>query len=131
MNDRIRDIGHKTKEAAANVSDKVSKTVGVVKESAQTVAITILDQDGDGKVSQDDVKIITEKGKVLAEKAADEVISIAKEAKKSNLLMEAAAGAIVGALIAIPVPFIGPLYGAAIGASIGLYAHVVRAGRKK
>ena len=53
-----------------------------------------------GVVTQNDIKILAEKGKEVSKKAAHEVISIAKEAKKSDILKEAAAGAIVGALIA-------------------------------
>lgn len=59
----------------------------------------------------------------ILEKAADEAIIIAKEAKKSPLFKEAIAGAIVGAIIAIPVPLIGPIGGAAVGGILGFYIH--------
>jgi uncharacterized membrane protein len=123
------DYTKKAKDFATNVSGKISKTADVVKESAKTIVITTFDQTGSGTLGQEDLKILTEKGKVLAGKAADEAIVIAKEVKKSNLFKEAVAGAIVGAVIAIPIPFLGPLMGAAIGGVIGIYINVARSGK--
>jgi len=123
MKERLRDYAKNTKDAAAKVGEKLSKAGRVAKESAKTIVVTTLDQTGSGTLGQEDVKILTEKSKVLAEKVADEAISIAKEAKKSHLFKEVIAGAIVGAVIAIPIPFIGPPAGAAIGGALGFYIH--------
>ena len=125
-----KEYSQKVKDVATQVGDSLLQSANVIKESAKTVIVTALDQTGSGTLGQEDLKILTEKGKVLAGKAAEEAVIIVKEAKKSNLFKEAAAGGIVGAVIAIPIPFVGPLMGAAIGGAIGLYVHVVRNGNK-
>jgi hypothetical protein len=86
-----------------------------------TVATTILDQDGDGKLDQEDLKQLTQKGLSLAKSAATEVARVTSEAAKSDLAKDSAAAAVVGAAIAVPVPLIGPAAGAAIGAALGAY----------
>ena len=121
-----KDYTQKAKDLATNVGNEISKTAAVIKESVKTIIVTTLDQTGSGTLGQEDLKILTEKGKVLAGKAADEAVIIAKEAKKSKLVKEAIAGAIVGAVIAIPIPFVGPFLGAAVGGALGFYIHVVR-----
>lgn len=123
MSERLKDFGLKAKETTTKVGGAISQVGRVVKDTAKTIAVATLDQTGSGSVGQEDVKILTEKGKTFAGKAADEAIKIAKEAKKSNIFKEAAAGAIVGAVIAIPVPLIGPVAGATIGGILGFYIH--------
>lgn len=124
MNEKIESLSKKTKEVSQKIGSKLAETGKLAKETAGTIGNTIFDQDGDGVVTQNDVRILSEKGKEVSKKAANEVIIIAKEAKKSDLVKEAAAGAIIGALIAIPIPILGPAMGAAIGAAIALVIYI-------
>ncbi len=123
--------GEKISKAGKQISKSAKSSAKFAKESAGTIATTLLDQNGDGKFDQEDVKILTKKGKKLAKKASDEICSIAKETKNSDLLKEAAAGAAVGAVIAIPLPLVGPVAGATVGAAIGTYAQVMKSMNKK
>lgn len=63
--------------------------------------------------------------KALALKAgkmvADETVALGKDVAQSKTFKDAARGAGVGALAAIPIPVIGPAVGAVIGAGAGVY----------
>ena len=52
---------------------------------------------------------------------ADETVALGKEVAQSKTFKDAAKGAGVGALAAIPIPIIGPAVGAVIGAGAGIY----------
>lgn len=52
---------------------------------------------------------------------ADETVALGKEVAQSQTFKDAAKGAGVGALAAIPIPIIGPAVGAVIGAGAGIY----------
>ena len=52
---------------------------------------------------------------------ADETVSLGKEVAQSKTFKDAAKGAGVGAVAAIPIPIIGPAVGAVIGAGAGIY----------
>lgn len=56
-------------------------------------------------------------GKVVA----DETVALGKEVAQSQTFKDAAKGAGVGAVAAIPIPIIGPAVGAVIGAAAGVY----------
>lgn len=66
-----------------------------------------------------------EQAKALAFKAgktvADEAVALGKEVVQSKTFKDAAKGAGVGAVAAIPIPLIGPAVGAVIGAGAGVY----------
>jgi len=66
-----------------------------------------------------------EQAKALALKAgktvADEAVALGKEVAQSKAFKDAAKGAGVGAVAAIPIPLIGPAVGAVIGAGAGVY----------
>jgi len=126
MKKQFASVKEKMKSASAATGEKLTKAGNFAKESAKTIATSILDQDGDGKLDQADLKIMTEKGTELAKKALKEAGEVAKEASKSDLVKEATAGAAVGAAIAIPVPLIGPAAGAVIGAAVGTYKSVTK-----
>jgi len=53
--------------------------------------------------------------------AADETMALSKEVAQSKTFKDAAKGAGVGAVAAIPIPLIGPAVGAVIGAGAGIY----------
>ena len=52
---------------------------------------------------------------------ADETMALGKEVAQSKTFKNAAKGAGVGAVAAIPIPIIGPAVGAVIGAGAGIY----------
>lgn len=52
---------------------------------------------------------------------AGETVALGKEVTQSKTFKDAAKGAGVGALAAIPIPIIGPAVGAVIGAGAGIY----------
>ena len=56
-------------------------------------------------------------GKALA----DETVALGKEMAQSKTFKDAAKGAGVGAMAAIPIPLIGPVVGGFIGAGAGVY----------
>ena len=56
----------------------------------------------------------------------NEAAKVGKWLSKSAMVKDAAAGAAVGALIAIPIPVIGPMGGAAVGAMLGVYRNLTR-----
>lgn len=96
------------------------------KRTATTIATTILDQNGDGILDQEDVRLMTEKGISVAKDGAREGAALVKDAASSGLAKEAAAGALVGAAVASVVPFIGTGAGAVVGAALGTYSHLTK-----
>jgi hypothetical protein len=117
--------GKSAKAAAAATASTVVASAAVAKRSAVTVATTVLDQNGDGQLSQEDLKILTEKGLAAAKTVASEVGAVVQQAAKSDLVKETAGAAIVGAAIALPLPIVGPATGAVVGAALGAYSHLV------
>lgn len=142
LNEATNAIGHgartsldATKSAASTVGKVASAAIAATgnamaamaettKQTASTVATTVLDQNGDGKVDQEDVRILTEKGIALTKIGGIEVAKAVKSIASSDLIKESAAAAAVGAAIAIPVPIIGPATGALIGGATGAYLHI-------
>ncbi|MDP3876453.1 MAG: hypothetical protein Q8Q50_05685 [Methylobacter sp.] len=105
---------------AANVAgNAISETAHFASQSLSTIAVAALDQNGDGELNQEDLKIATEK-------CVDLVKAASKEIASSSLVKETAAAAAIGAAIAIPAPLIGPMAGAFVGASLGAYKHFTK-----
>lgn len=119
-------LSEKAMSASNVISEKANNILDVAKSSISTVATTVLDQNGDGELNQEDLKLLTEKGMKAVGAVATEAGRIVKEAASSELVKESAAAAAVGAAIAIPVPVVGPATGAVIGAAIGAYKNVTR-----
>ena len=95
---------------SARVAGKVAADAAQLgQRSAVTVATTLFDQNDDGKVDQQDLKILTEKTARLTKKVAVEVGS-------SETVKRTATAAAIGAVIAVPVPVVGPVAGAVVGA---------------
>ncbi len=126
--DKTNRIKKGIKNAFQSAADSATKVTKTVVETSKNIAITALDQDGDGKFDQEDVKIITNRatdaGKSLLNKSGQMIA----EASKSGMAKDAAAGAAVGAVVAIPVPIVGPAAGAAVGAGIGVYKNLTGKG---
>ncbi len=108
----VDDVTNITGSAISETADFASRTLS-------TIAIAAFDQNGDGELNQEDLKIATEK-------CVDFVKVASKEIASSSLVKETAAAAAIGAAIAIPVPLIGPMVGAAVGASLGAYKHFTK-----
>ncbi|MDI4635822.1 hypothetical protein J7U46_22340 [Pelomonas sp. V22] len=119
-------VGSAAKAAASTAGEVATSAVEMTKRSVATVATAAFDQNGDGQLDQEDLKILTEKGVALAKVAAVEVGALAKSAASSPLVKDTAAAAAVGAAIAVPVPLVGPAAGAVVGAAIGAYAHITK-----
>jgi hypothetical protein len=128
MKDLFSKLSRNTKTAAKSASKVLSKAQDTVVKTTKTVATSILDQDGDGKVDQSDVKILTEKGVKLSKAAAVKSGELIKEASKSSLAKDAAAGAAIGAAIGVPLPIVGPVTGSVVGAGLGVYKNMTGKG---
>ena len=126
MKNQLINIANGAKQSASSAGSSISSALQTAKNSAVTVATTILDQDGDGKLDQEDLKQLTQKGLSLAKSAATEVARVTSEAAKSDLAKDSAAAAVVGAAIAVPVPLIGPAARTAIGAALGAYKNLTK-----
>jgi hypothetical protein len=110
---RIKTAGGKLAHAAKYAGKKIGGA-----------AIVVGDLNDDGKVDHEDARIAAAKAKVFASKAADEVGRLMKKAGKHDMVRDAAAGAGIGALAAMPLPVIGPAVGAAVGAIAGVVKHM-------
>lgn len=119
----LQSAGANTRAAARGVGSIASAAAHSVGRTAKTIAVTALDQDGDGILSQNDVKIMTKKGLAAGKAGAEASLEAATEVAKSDLVKESAAAAVVGAAVAAPIPIIGVGTGALIGGAIGAYAH--------
>ncbi len=110
---RIKTAGNKVAKAAKDAGKKIGEA-----------AVVVGDLNDDGKVDHEDARIAAAKAKVLAAKAADGAGSLMKKAGKHDMVKDAAAGAGIGALVAMPLPVIGPAVGAAVGAIAGVVKHL-------
>jgi hypothetical protein len=115
---RIKNAGKQVAEAARYAGKKISEA-----------AVVVGDLNDDGKVDHEDARIAGAKAKVFASKAADEAGTLMKEARKHDMVKDAAAGAAIGALAAMPLPVIGPAAGAAVGAIAGVVKNMRTRGK--
>ena len=110
---RIKTAGEKLGTAAKYAGKKIGEA-----------AIVVGDLNDDGKADHEDARIAAAKAKVLVAKAADGAGTLMKKAGKHDMVKDAAAGAGIGALVAMPLPVIGPAVGAAVGAIAGVVKHM-------
>jgi hypothetical protein len=112
-------------EAASAGLKHAGDAVGVAADTAGnalgTLAILVGDLNGDGKVDFEDAKIAAAKVREVAGGAAAELAQLGKSALQSKIVQDAAAGALVGGVLASGIPFIGTLTGASVGAALGAY----------
>lgn len=128
MKDKLANFKKGAKEALNSATDAAKRASETVMNTSKNVAVTVFDQDGDGKFDQEDVKILTEKATTVSKSLFNKSSEILNEASKSKMAKDAAAGAAVGAVVAIPVPIIGPIAGSVIGAGVGVYKNVTGKG---
>lgn len=72
-------------------------------------------------VESDDAKAAVAWTKNAVSIATDEAVELGKRAAHSELAKDAATGAGIGAVAAIPIPIIGPAIGAVLGAGAGMF----------
>ena len=103
MKDRLSQMAFKAGQAASAAARKTADYVQTHKPTEQDLV----------------------QAKAMALKAgravADETMALGKEVAQSKTFKDAAKGAGVGAVAAIPIPIIGPAVGAVIGAGAGIY----------
>jgi hypothetical protein len=117
--DLSKGIGQVTDEIGVVAGAALTDSANFAGRTLSTIAISAFDQNGDGQIDQEDVKIATEK-------CVSALKEVSKEIASSNLVKETATAAAVGAAIAIPVPLIGPVTGAVVGATLGAYKHFTK-----
>ena len=117
--DLSQSIEQATNKFGAVAGTAITETANIAGRTLSTIATSAFDQNGDGQLDQEDVRIATEKCVALAKEVAKEIAS-------SSLAKDTASAAAVGAIIAIPVPLIGPMTGAVIGATLGAYKHFTK-----
>lgn len=128
MKDKFANFKKGAKEALQSATDTAKRAAETAMTTGKNVAVTIFDQDGDGKFDQEDVRMLTEKATSASKDLLNKSCEVLNEASKSKMAKDAAAGAAVGAVVAIPVPIIGPIAGAVVGAGIGIYKNVTGKG---
>lgn len=99
----------------------LGKAVDAGGNVAGALGVLVGDLNGDGKVDFEDAKIAAARMKEVAGVAADELGQLGKRALRSDLVQDAAAGAVVGgALLSLaPIPFVSTMTGVTLGAAIG------------
>ena len=109
-----------TKQRIKTAAEKVAKAAKHAGKKIGEAAVVVGDLNDDGKIDREDAKIAAAKAKIVASKAAVEAGTLIEKAGKHDMVKDAAAGAGIGALAALPLPVIGPAAGAAVGAIIGV-----------
>jgi len=129
MKPKISKFKDGAKKALQSLTKSASKATRVTVDTTRNVAVSVFDQDGDGKFDQEDIRILSTKtadaGKAVISRSGE----LLNEASKSAIVKDAAAGAAVGAAVAIPVPIIGPATGAVVGAGLGVYKNITGKGQ--
>ena len=92
-----------TKQRIKTAGDKVAKAAKYAGRKIGEAAIVVGDVNDDGIVDREDARIATAKAKALASKAADEAGTLMRKAGKHDIVKDAAAGAGIGALAAMPM----------------------------
>lgn len=102
----------------ASVATKAATAAG--KKAAAAAGRTlheVTDLNGDGRFDVEDVRIAKAAVGKVAVEVGDEAMRLGKSAMRHSVVKDAAAGALVGGVIATAVPFVGVGLGAALGAA--------------
>ena len=76
------------------MNEKLKNLAGRFKASISKATVLVGDLNGDGKVDHEDAKIAAERAKKSASAVGDEAVKIGKEALRSEMVKDAAAGAV-------------------------------------
>ena len=106
--------------------DKLKQIGEKAKETITSAAVLVGDLNGDGKVDEEDARIAAEWAKSAASSIADEAARLGKDVVRSEMTRDAATGAVIGAVAAIPLPVVGSMAGAIVGAGVGVYKNLCR-----
>lgn len=117
-------------ESTVAASKTAGRAIGAASESTGKAigkaAVLVGDLNGDGKVDYEDAKIATAKAGEIGLATATEVGKVGKSALQSDMVKEAAAGAIVGAALCSVIPFVGTGTGAAVGGALAAYKNLCK-----
>jgi len=102
----------------------MKELLNTAKDKAGALVTTGVEKAKQMAPEADDVKRAAQHALDSTINAAHEVGQLGKEAMKTDMAKDAAAGAGIGAVLAVPIPGIGPLAGAVIGAGLGVYKNI-------
>jgi hypothetical protein len=115
-------------ESVAAGAKSAAIRIGAVADSAGhalgQLGVLVGDLNGDGKVDIEDAKIAAAKMRDVTGAAAAEFGQLGKSALQSQPVKDAAAGAVVGGVLASAIPFVGTLTGATVGTALGAYKSI-------
>ena len=103
------------------MKDKLSQMAFKAGQAASAAARKTADYVQTHKPTEQDLAQAKAMALKAGRAAADETMALGKEVAQSKTFKDAAKGAGVGAVAAIPIPLIGPAVGAVIGAGAGIY----------
>lgn len=125
----VQELSNNTKpsfirSAYDSASRSVKNAASDAKNISGLVATQIGDLNGDGKVDAEDFKIAVARAKQLSISAAQEAKTHVSEAFQSDLGKDVKNFAVIGAVIAVPLPGVGPIVGGTVGALVGVYKNI-------
>ncbi|MBC5768680.1 hypothetical protein [Ramlibacter albus] len=99
----------------------MKKVAAAASDSATDVASWTKDLVLQHAPSPEELQAVKSRTLELAKNAGERLRELGSELADSKIGKDAAKGALVGGVIAVPVPLIGPIFGAAVGAIAGIY----------
>lgn len=113
----VQRLARAAKRTGATIEVAAKRTGNSVRSAVdQTLATVDAYRPSDEQLAL--LKSAAKKGSVRARDAA---LALGKDVVASTTFKRAAAGAGVGAIVAVPLPLVGPMVGALVGAGVGVY----------
>ena len=118
-------------EAAAEIAGRTAVAIdqaGAVSAKAKATALaatsvvahSLADLNSDGRIDEEDFRIARDAVAKAAGVIGAEAAQLGKVVLRHEMTKDAAAGAAIGAVAAMPLPFVGPGLGAAAGAAMAV-----------
>jgi hypothetical protein len=119
-------VGKSASAGAKSAGTALSMAADSAGNALGALGVLVGDLNGDGKVDFEDAKIAAAKARHVAGVAAAELGQLGKSTLQSKLVQDAAAGAVVGGVLAsmVPIPVISTITGATAGAALGVYKSI-------